>query len=57
MLSPPFGPLLFDLGPAVLPFQITYLKYLCATNAIEHVLLAFVCWQYALSNKSSSLFG
>jgi len=42
MLSPLFGPLLFGLRPAVLPFHITYLKYSHANNAMEHVLLAFV---------------
>jgi hypothetical protein len=50
--SPSFG-----LGPAVLPFHITYLEYLCATNAVEHVLLAFVHWQDAPSNELSSSFG
>ncbi len=53
-LSHLFGPLLFGLRPAALPFHITYLKYLCATNAMEHVLLSFVHWQDALSNKLSS---
>ena len=57
MLSPLFGPLLFGLGPAALPFHITYLEYLRATNAMEHVLLAFVRWQDAPSNESSGSFG
>ena len=57
MLSPPFGPLLFDLGPAVLPFQITYLEYLCATNVMEHVLLTFVRWQDASSSNLSGSLG
>jgi len=52
-LSPLFGPLLFGLGPAALPFHHTYLEYLRATNAMEHVLLAFVLWQDAPSNESS----
>src|SRR5712691_8534486 len=56
-LSPLFGPLLFGLGPAVLPFHHTYLEYLRATNAMEHVLLAFVRWQDAPSNESSGSFG
>ena len=44
-LSPLFGPLLFGLGPAALPFRITCLGYLRATNAMGHVLLAFIRWQ------------
>jgi hypothetical protein len=56
-LSPLFGPLLFGLGPAALPFHITYLEYLRATNAMEHVLLSFVHWQDAPSNESSNSFG
>ena len=55
--SPLFGPLLFGLGPAALPFHHTYLEYLRATNAMEHVLLAFVHWQDAPSNESSGSFG
>jgi hypothetical protein len=55
-LSPLFGPLLFGLGPATLPFHITYLEYLRATNAMEHILLSFVHWQDAPSNESSSSF-
>ncbi|KAH9979484.1 hypothetical protein BGW80DRAFT_1435011 [Lactifluus volemus] len=48
-LSPLFGPLIFGLGPAALPFHHTYLQYLRATNAMEHVLLAF--------QRSSGSFG
>jgi hypothetical protein len=55
--SPLFGPVLFGLGPSALPFHITYLEYLRATNAMEHVLLAFIRWQDAPSNKSSGSFG
>src|SRR5260221_6923801 len=55
-LSPLFGPLLFGLGPAALPFHHTYLEYLRATNAMDHVLLAFVRWQDAPSNESSGSF-
>jgi len=51
--SPLFGHLLFGLGPATLPFHHTYLEYLHATNAMEHVLLAFVRWQDAPSNELS----
>jgi hypothetical protein len=55
--SPLFGPLLFGLGPAALPFHITYLECLCVANAMEHVPLVFVHWQDAPSNESSSSFG
>ncbi len=43
--------------PAAPLFHITYLENLCATNTMEHVLLAFFHWQDAPSNKSSSSFG
>ena len=56
-LSPLFGPILFGLSPAALPFHHTYLEYLRAINAMDHVLLAFVRWQDAPSNKSSGSFG
>ncbi|KAI0264839.1 hypothetical protein BC834DRAFT_924457 [Gloeopeniophorella convolvens] len=56
-LSPLFGPLLFGLGPAALAFHHTYVHYLRATNAMEHILLAFVRWQDAPSNESSGSFG
>lgn len=44
-LSPLFGPLLFGLGPATLAFHHTYIHYLRAAHAMEHVLLAFIRWQ------------
>ncbi|KAG6336201.1 hypothetical protein ID866_2878 [Astraeus odoratus] len=44
-LSPLFGPLLFGLGPASLAFHHTYVYYLRAVNAMEHVLLAYIRWQ------------
>ncbi|KAF9444404.1 hypothetical protein P691DRAFT_344338 [Macrolepiota fuliginosa MF-IS2] len=44
-LSPLFGPLLFGLGPATLAFHHTYIHYLRAVNATEHLLLAFIRWQ------------
>ncbi|KAI6024223.1 hypothetical protein EDC04DRAFT_2574384 [Pisolithus marmoratus] len=46
-LSPLFGPLLFGLGPASLAFHHTYIHYLRAVNAMEHILLAYVRWQDA----------
>jgi hypothetical protein len=46
-LSPLFGPLLFGLGPPTLAFHHTYIHYLWATNATEHLILAFVRWQDA----------
>ncbi|EGN97329.1 hypothetical protein SERLA73DRAFT_169698 [Serpula lacrymans var. lacrymans S7.3] len=46
-LSPLFGPLLFGLGPATLAFHHTYVHYLRAVNAMEHLLLAFIRWQDA----------
>jgi len=52
-----FGPLLFGLGPAALPFHHTYLEYLRATNVMEHVLLSFVRWKDAQSNESFGSFG
>lgn len=56
-LSPLFGPLVFGLGPAALPFHHTYLQYLRVTHAMEHVILAFVRWQDAPSSESSGSFG
>ncbi|RDB21827.1 hypothetical protein Hypma_011076 [Hypsizygus marmoreus] len=44
-LSPLFGPLLFGLGPATLAFHHTYIHYLRAVSAMEHLLLAFIRWQ------------
>ncbi|KAF9234382.1 hypothetical protein BU15DRAFT_52692 [Melanogaster broomeanus] len=46
-LSPLFGPLLFGLGPASLSFHHTYIHYLRAVNAMEHIMLAFIRWQDA----------
>jgi len=45
MFSLLFGPLLFGLKPAVLPFHITCLGFLRPTNTIGHILLTFVRWQ------------
>jgi hypothetical protein len=56
-LSPLLGPLIFGLGSTEPPFYHTYLQYLHATNAMEHVLLAFVRWQDAPCNESSGSFG
>jgi hypothetical protein len=50
-------PFFLASGPAALPFHITYFEYLCATNTVKHVLLAFVRWQDAPSNESFSSFG
>ncbi|PFH49544.1 hypothetical protein AMATHDRAFT_76152 [Amanita thiersii Skay4041] len=44
-LSPLFGPLFFGLGPATLAFHHTYIHYLRSTNAMEHIILAFIRWQ------------
>ncbi|KAF8885202.1 hypothetical protein BD779DRAFT_1534609 [Infundibulicybe gibba] len=44
-LSPLFGPLLFGLGPPSLAFHHTYIHYLRAAGAAEHLLLAFIRWQ------------
>ncbi|TFK46303.1 hypothetical protein OE88DRAFT_1667926 [Heliocybe sulcata] len=44
-LSPLFGPLFFGLGPAALAFHHTYVHYLRAVNAMEHIMLAFIRWQ------------
>ena len=51
ILSPLFGPLLFSLGLAALPFHHTYLQYLPVTHTTEHVLFTFVRWQDAPSNE------
>jgi hypothetical protein len=53
-ISPLFRSL---LGPSALLFHHIYLEYLRATNAMEHVLLAFVRWRDAPGNDSSGLFG
>jgi hypothetical protein len=52
-LSPLFGPLMFGLGPATLAFHHTYVHYLRATNAMEHLILAFIRWQDAPRQVSS----
>lgn len=44
-LSPLFGPLFFGLGPATLAFHHTYVHYLRAAHAMEHILLSFIRWQ------------
>lgn len=41
-MSPLFGPLFFGLGPATLAFHHTYIHYLRAVNAMEHIILAFI---------------
>ncbi|KAG2744852.1 hypothetical protein P692DRAFT_20892839, partial [Suillus brevipes Sb2] len=43
-ISPLLRPLLFGLGPATLAFH-TYIHYLRAINATEHLLLSFIRWQ------------
>jgi Domain of unknown function (DUF1708) len=45
-LSPLFGPLLFGLGPPTLAFHHTYIHYLWATNATEHLMLACLIYAY-----------
>ncbi|KAF5347772.1 hypothetical protein D9756_010316 [Leucocoprinus leucothites] len=57
-LSPLFGPLLFGLGPATLAFHHTYIHYLRAVNAAEHLLLAFIRWQDTprLATSSSAMY-
>jgi hypothetical protein len=48
-LSPLFGPLLFGLGASSLSFHHAYHRYLRATNAAEHLILAFIRWQDSTS--------
>ena len=50
-LSPLFGPLLFGLGASSLSFHHAYHRYLRATNATEHLILAFIRWQDATSTS------
>ena len=50
-LSPLFGPLLFGLGASSLSFHHVYHRYLRATNATEHLILAFIRWQDATSSS------
>lgn len=44
-LSPLFGGLFFGLGVQGAPFHHTYVYYLRATNAMEHLLLSFIRFQ------------
>jgi hypothetical protein len=55
--SPPFLVPFFWPWACCATFPITYLEYLCATNAMEHVRLAFVRWKDASSSYSSGLLG
>ena len=55
--SPPFLVPFFWPWACCATFPITYLEYLCATNAMEHVRLAFVRWKDASSSDSSGLLG
>jgi len=50
-LSPLFGPLLFGLGASSLSFHHAYHRYLRATNATEHLILAFIRWQDATTTS------
>jgi len=50
-LSPLFGPLLFGLGASSLSFHHAYHRYIRATNATEHIILAFIRWQDATSTS------
>jgi hypothetical protein len=56
-LSPLFGPLIFGLGPATLAFHHTYVHYLRAANAMEHLILAFIRWQDTPRTGSASTHG
>ncbi|KIY74238.1 hypothetical protein CYLTODRAFT_448003 [Cylindrobasidium torrendii FP15055 ss-10] len=44
-LSPLFGGLFFGLGVLGAPFHHTYVYYLRATNAMEHIILSFIRFQ------------
>ncbi|KAF9050962.1 hypothetical protein BDZ89DRAFT_1056868 [Hymenopellis radicata] len=44
-LSPLFGGIFFGLGVQGAPFHHTYVYYLRATNAMEHLLLSFIRFQ------------
>jgi hypothetical protein len=50
-LSPLFGPLFFGLGASSLSFHHAYHRYLRATNATEHLILAFIRWQDATTSN------
>ncbi|KAK0190140.1 hypothetical protein F5146DRAFT_1225067 [Armillaria mellea] len=54
-LSPLFGPLFFGLGPPGLPFHHTYVYYLRATNAMEHIILSFIRFQDTPRASSASM--
>ncbi|KAK0440470.1 uncharacterized protein EV420DRAFT_1132761 [Desarmillaria tabescens] len=54
-LSPLFGPLFFGLGPPALPFHHTYVYYLRATNAMEHIILSFIRFQDTPRASSASM--
>lgn len=54
-LSPLFGPLVFGLGPATLAFHHTYIHYLRAANAMEHIILAFIRWQDSPRSQNGDL--
>ncbi|KAK0486794.1 hypothetical protein EDD18DRAFT_1466838 [Armillaria luteobubalina] len=54
-LSPLFGPLFFGLGPPGLPFHHTYVYYLRATNAMEHIILSFIRFQDTPRANSASM--
>ncbi|KAG7442004.1 uncharacterized protein BT62DRAFT_1011045 [Guyanagaster necrorhizus] len=54
-LSPLFGPLFFGLGPPALPFHHTYIYYLRATNAMEHIILSFIRFQDSPRSSSASM--
>ncbi|KDQ58269.1 hypothetical protein JAAARDRAFT_35076 [Jaapia argillacea MUCL 33604] len=61
-LSPLFGPLFFGLGSPALAFHHTYVQYLKAVNAMEHLMLSFIRWQDAHaagagSGSSAASFG
>ena len=53
---PPFWPPSFCPRACCATFHVTYLEYLRTTNAMGHVLLAFVCRQDAPSYESSGSF-
>lgn len=59
-LTPPalsglFGPLLFGLGSASLPFHHTYGAYLRCSHATEHLLLAYIRTQDAATSRAVGL--
>ncbi|KAF8577497.1 hypothetical protein K439DRAFT_1364585 [Ramaria rubella] len=54
-LSSLFGPLLFGLGSAALPFHHTYGAYLRCSHATEHILLAYIRTQDAATHRAISM--